>query len=206
MREANLIYIVDEDQIIRESTSLMLEGQGYRCAVYASVAEFLAANPKSSDGCLLLDTRMRGLDGLALQIELAKRGLTLPVIFMTEFSDIVHAVRSLKTGAVAAAETSCPPHAFVDAIDRALGRGRTDRMITNEALAAQRRVSRLSPREREVLKGLVAGQPHKVVARKLGISTRTVEIHRARIIEKVEARSFSELVRIAMAASSEQSV
>jgi two-component system response regulator FixJ len=206
MPEGSLIYIVDDDHDLCESTSLMLEGHGYRCAVYSSAAEFLASNPKSSDGCLLLDIRMPGIDGLTLQTELAKRGVALPIIFMTGFGDVVHAVRAMKAGAVDFIEKPCPPHAFLEAIDRALSRGRRDRMAADETRAAQRRMARLSPREHDVMKGLVAGSPNKVIARKLGISTRTVEIHRSRIMDKMEAKSLAELVRIALAASSEQSV
>ena len=206
MREGSLIYIVDHDRHIRESTSLMLEGHGYRCAVYSSAAEFLAENPNSSDGCLLLDIRMPGPDGLAVQNELVQRGLTLPIIFMTGFNDVVHAVRAMKAGAVDYIEKPCPPHAVLDAIDRALNCSRKDQVIADEVRAAQRRFARLSPREQGVVKGLVAGNPSKVIARKLGVSMREVETYRARIMDKMEATSLAELVKIALAASSEQSV
>jgi two-component system response regulator FixJ len=202
MHEGTLIYIVDGDQKIRESTSLMLEGHGYRCAVYSTAAEFLASNPKSSNGCLLVDIRASGLDSLTLQSELAMRGLNLPVIFMTGFSDVVHAIRALKAGAIDFIEKPCPPHAYLHAIDRALTYGKGNQQGADEVRSsAHRRVASLSPREQDVMKGLVAGEPNRVIARKLRISSRAVEIHRARIMDKMEATSLSDLVRIAMAVS-----
>jgi two-component system response regulator FixJ len=201
MREATLIYIVEGDQKIRESTSLMLEGHGYRCAVYSTAAEFLATNPRPFNGCLLVDIRARGLDGLTLQSELAKRGLSIPVIFMTGFNDIVHAIRALKAGAIDFIEKPCPPHAFLRAIDRALTSGKDHQPGADELRAVHRRMARLSPREQDVMKSLVAGEPNRVIARKLGMSPRAVEIHRARIMDKMEATSLSDLVRIAMAVS-----
>jgi two-component system, LuxR family, response regulator FixJ len=200
MREGSLIYIVDDDHEVHESTSLILEGHGYRCAVYSSTAEFLAAKPKSSDGCLFLDLGMPGLDALALQSELARRGLTLPIIFMTDFGDIVHAVRVMKAGSVDFIEKSCFPSVFLDAIGQALSGGKKDGLIASEVRAAQRRIARLSPREQEVLKVLVAGHSNKIVSRKLGISLRTVELHRVHIMQKMEARSLFELTRIATTA------
>jgi two-component system response regulator FixJ len=206
MPDGAVIYIVDDDKDIRDSTSLMLEGYGYRCAVYATAGEFLSANPHPQEGCLLLDVRLPGSDGLSLQSELLKRGITIPVVFFTGFGDVIHAVRAMKAGAVDFIQKPCPPHVFLEAIDRALSRARSDRRAAHELATAQQRIARLSPREYDVMQRLVAGDANKAIARKLGISTRTVEIHRARIMDKMEAGSLAELVRLALAATLDQSV
>ena len=200
MTQSATIFIVDDDEAVRESLALLLEASGYRVAAYASGEAFLAALKRGAEGCLLVDVRMPGIGGLEVQEELARRDSAVPAIVMTGHGDVPLAVRAMRAGAADFIEKPFSDETILASIERALRQGeaqRQDRARNAEVLA---HAERLTEREREVLDELVAGHPNKVIAHHLSISPRTVEIHRARVMEKMQARSLSELVRMALSA------
>jgi two-component system response regulator FixJ len=199
MKGERRVYIVDDDAAVRHSLSLLLEGEGYRVASFGAAPDFLAAAPALPDGVLIADIRMPEMNGLELQQRLAERTLSFPVILVTGHGDVPLAVRAMKAGAIDFIEKPFAADAIVEAIETALLHltGPAPDPLAPEAAA---RLMTLSPREREVLDGLVAGLPNKAIAYDLAISPRTVEIHRARVMHKMQAKSLSELVRLALAA------
>ena len=204
-----VVHIVDDDEAVRDSLAFLLESAGHAVAAYPGAGAFLAAGVLAGPGCLVADIRMPEMDGLALQERLNALGSTLPVVIVTGHGDVPLAVRAMKAGAVDFVEKPFSEEAILDAVGRALerslaapapdtGLGPAPQPAADPALAE--RVAALTPREREVLEALVAGHPNKVIAHLLGISARTVEIHRARVMDKMQARSLSQLVRDALAA------
>ncbi|MGZ5896065.1 MAG: response regulator transcription factor [Xanthobacteraceae bacterium] len=161
--------------------------------------------PVPPGGCLVTDIRMPEMDGLELQEEIAKRGIDLPVVIMTGHGDVPLAVRAMKAGAMDFVEKPFDDEAMLASVQRALLVGHQERARLAEAKAAQELIALLTPRERNVLEKLVAGRSNKVAAYELGISPRTIEIHRANIMDKMHARSLSEVVRIALAADHSRS-
>jgi len=196
---AQLIHVIDDDQGVRESTCALLESAGYAVKAYPSASTFLASSPPQS-GCLITDARMPDMDGLELQEELVRRGIGIPVIIMTGHGDVPLAVRAMKAGATDFIEKPFEDEAMLGSVLRALDLGRLAQIQTAEVQAAQRLLTLLTPRERHVLDQLIAGRSNKVAAFELGISPRTIEIHRARIMDKMNARSLSDLVRTALTA------
>jgi two-component system response regulator FixJ len=199
MRDDRLVYVVDDDEAVRESLSILLESKGYTVRAFSTALEFLAAAPTLRPGCLVADIRMPEMDGLALQQRLVEPGSPFPLVVVTGHGDVPLAVRAMKAGAIDFIEKPFPADAILGSINAALqrlGQGERDPL----AGAAAERVAELTPREREVLDGLLAGLPNKSIAYDLAISPRTVEIHRARIMNKMAARSLSELVRMSLAA------
>ena len=185
---------------MRDSLQTLLGTAGYGCTIFASGAEFLASDPGAARGCVLVDVRMPGMDGLELQREMKARAIALPVIFMTGFGEVPLAVEAMKAGAVDFVQKPSTLSVLKDCIDRALAIGAASQQAAAEAAAARERIERLTPRERDVLRLLVAGKPNKIIAYELNISPRTVEIHRARVMDKMAVRSLSELVRVSLAA------
>jgi len=198
------IFIVDDDDAIRDSLQLLLQSSGFDSIVaYSSARAFLnEAQPKPGE-CLLLDVRMPDMDGLELQEELSRRGVKLPVIIMTGHADVPIAVRAMKAGAADFIEKPFAEEVLLDCIRRARAHAAEAQRERSEADETRRREQTLTPRERDVLHGMIAGRPNKLIAYDLGISPRTVEIHRARVMEKMQARSLSALVRMALAAGLE---
>jgi two-component system response regulator FixJ len=194
------VFVVDDDPAVRDSLEAMLGAAGYRCTLFASGAEFLAGDPGAARGCVLVDVRMPGMDGLELQRQMKARGIALPVIFMTGFGEVPLAVEAMKAGAVDFVEKPSTLAVLKDCIDRALAIGAASQQAAAEVAVARERIERLTPRERDVLRLLVAGKPNKIIAFELSISPRTVEIHRARVMDKMAVRSLSELVRLSLAA------
>ncbi|MDB5395448.1 MAG: fixJ [Rhodospirillales bacterium] len=194
------IYIVDDDHAVRDSLQMLLEASGYAVRAFASAQAFLNDVGSLDFGCLIVDLQMPEMDGLELQRQLAERGIKLPTVVVTAHGDVATAVRAMRAGAVDFVEKP-----FSDeAIHAGIRLGLAERPKPNSAdqmrTAIRERLKILSPREREVLDGMVAGHPNKVIAYKLSLSPRTVEIHRARVMDKMQARSLSELVRLALAA------
>jgi two-component system, LuxR family, response regulator FixJ len=200
MAEAPLVHVVDDDEAVRDSLSLLLESAGLSVRTYDSATTFLTALPNLAAGCVLTDVRMPGLDGLELQRRLTQLGVRLPVIVMTGHGDVPIAVEALKAGASDFIEKPFDDAQLLAAISSALAA--SQRKLDDESAVAQiaARITSLTPREREVLDRLVAGQPNKTIAYDLGSSPRTVEVHRARVMEKMGVRSLPELVRMAIAA------
>jgi two-component system, LuxR family, response regulator FixJ len=193
------LFIMDDDEAVRESLQLLLESAGHRVRSFASGSEFLAAMPSSEDGCLIIDVRMPGIGGLDVQERLRADGIALPVIVITGHADVPLAVRAMKAGAVDFVEKPFAEEAILAAVERALEIGRQQHRVEIETGDAAARLAPLSEREQQVLRLLIAGKQNKVIAYELGISPRTVEIHRARVMEKTRVRSLSELVRLAVA-------
>jgi two-component system response regulator FixJ len=194
------VFVVDDDESVRHSLRDLLESAGYKVIDFGSAIEFLAAD-EARGSCVVADIRMPRMSGLEMQDELSRRGSKLPVIIMTGHGDVPLAVRAMKAGAVDFLEKPYHPDKMLASIENALAIGRRDRSAAAEASAASELVAQLTPREIEVLEQLVAGRSNKLSAQELGISPRTVEIHRARIMDKLRAQSLSDLVRMAIAAS-----
>ncbi|HTZ77938.1 MAG TPA: response regulator FixJ [Stellaceae bacterium] len=192
------VHIVDDDEAIRDSLSLLLESAGFAVATYPFAEAFLAAAPQSGGGCLVIDVRMPGMGGLELQQELARRGRRIPVIVITGHADVPLAVQAMKAGAVDFVEKPFEESTIVGAIRRAFDLGVETARAEAAGAEIGQRLQSLTAREREVLDALVAGKPNKIIAYDLAISPRTVEIHRARVMEKMQARTLSDLVRMAL--------
>jgi two-component system response regulator FixJ len=199
----SVIHIIDDDADVRDSLQMLIESAGHRCDGYDSAEAFLAQADLDGPGCALIDVRMPGMDGLALQRALKARGSLLPVIFMTGFGQVATAVAAMKEGAVDFVEKPCARDVMLAAIERALASGAKAGQSAAEAKQARMLVEALTPREHDVLRLMVAGKANKVIAHELQISPRTVEIHRARVMEKLAARSLSDVVRIALTAGTE---
>ena len=199
MTEAT-VFVLDDDEAVRDSLKALLESAGMTVEVYGSGQQFLEAYDPSRSGCLVLDVRMPEMGGLELQERLAANRVNLPIIIITGHADVPIAVKALKAGAVDFIEKPFADDVILDSVRRAFEHGEQIHREKASAAEVAARVARLTPREREVLEQLVIGKPNKVIAFELGISPRTVEIHRARVIEKMQARSLSHLVRIALSA------
>jgi len=187
---------VDDDAAVRRSLQRLLSSAGHETASYDSALALLEAMPLPLDGCLLLDVRMPGMDGLELQARLNRLGFRLPVIVMTGHGDIRTAVQAMKAGAVDFIEKPFDEEPLFTAIDAALEQELADPRIVE----AVRRIATLSPRERQVLDALVAGRPNKTIAVALGLSVRTVEVHRAHMLERLGVETLAEAVRLAVMA------
>jgi two-component system, LuxR family, response regulator FixJ len=200
MRAEKLVYIVDDDDSVRRSAAFMLKHAGYRVESWASGVEFLKEAKGAERGCVMLDVRMPEMDGLEVQAEMARRGIDMPVVILTGHGDVSVAVKAMRAGAVNFIEKPYEKEALLSAIDEAYARLDRDHDKDMKAHEAQVRLASLTGRERDVLNGLVAGNPNKTIAYDLGISPRTVEIYRANMMEKLRVRSLSEALRIAFIA------
>ena len=197
MSEMRRVYIVDDDEAVRQGLGALLRAKGFAVEVFASADAFLSGVKAQVSGCALVDIRLPRMSGLELQREMKRRGIALPVVIITGHGDVPVAVAALKAGAVDFLEKPFDSFAILAAIDEALKRAaESGTGPDRDALAM--RVERLTPREREVMTLVVEGQPNKAIAHRLKIALRTVEIHRARVMEKMEARNLSELVRMAI--------
>jgi two-component system response regulator FixJ len=194
-----IVHVVDDDADLRDSLHALLTSSGYDCVLHASATAFV--NSGARDGCALVDIRMPEMDGITLLQKLTADGIPLPVIIMTGFADVPLAVKAMKAGAVDFVEKPCAPDRLLEAVRKALARASLERAAASEKKDAEQRLERLTDRERDVLALLIAGDPNKIIAHKLGISPRTVEIHRSRLMEKTQAASLADLVRLAMAAN-----
>ena len=193
------VFVVDDDDAVRDSLSLLLETAGHRVEAFDSGPKLLAALTPERRGCVVADVRMPGMDGLELQQELLARHIRMPIIIMTGHGDVPIAVRAMKAGAVDFVEKPFAEESILETVRVALAQSeRTTRSPAEHAF--QERLAELTQREHEVLRAMVAGHPNKVIAHLLQISPRTVEIHRARVMEKTGARSLSHLVRLALQA------
>ena len=194
------VLIVDDDSDVRDSLRALLESAEFDVREYDSARKVLSDPAISQGACLIADIRMPDMDGLQLQEELGKRRIGLPVIIVTGHGDVPLAVRAMKAGAVEFMEKPFDGDLMLDAVRRALALSEQTRSKAQIAGDAERRIGLLTPREQDVLRYLVAGRSNKVVAYELGISPRTVEIHRAHLMGKMQARSLSDLIRLALAA------
>lgn len=194
------VHVVDDDEAIRQSISFLLRKAGYTVETYPAGAIFLKAVTRKSQGCVLLDVRMPDIDGLEVQARLSQQGIAMPVVMLTGHGDVTLAVRAIKAGAIEFLEKPFERLVLIDAIEAALrhaARTGREHLAANDAVV---RIAALTARERDVLDGMVLGRPNKLIAFELGIATRTVEVHRASLMEKLSARSLSDVLRIAFAA------
>jgi FixJ family two-component response regulator len=195
--ERERVFLVDDDPAVRRGLSRLLKSAGLEVEAYGSPEEFLGSLDAGAAGCAVLDVAMPGLDGLALQQAMSARGCELPVLFLTGHGDIPKSVRAMKGGATDFLEKPADEALLLGAIRRALERDRALRAARRELSDARRRLATLSPREREVLEGVVAGNLNKQIAAALGISEKTVKVHRGRVMEKMAVSSLAELARLA---------
>jgi two-component system response regulator FixJ len=198
--EKRLVHIVDDDQAIRRSVGFMLKTSGHRVESYESGADLLKKSSDLDQGCILLDIRMPGMDGLEVQQALQEKGVGLPVIIMTGHGDVTLAVKAMKAGAVDFIEKPFEKEVLLASLDQGFGRLSRKEATEDRRRDAEIRLQALTARERDVLNGLAQGLPNKTIAYDLGISPRTVEIHRANLMTKLGVRSLSEALRIAFAA------
>jgi FixJ family two-component response regulator len=191
------VFVVDDEDSIRKALWRLLRSAGFEVAAFASAAEFLRVLDADPAGCAVLDVSMPGLDGLSLQEMLAARGCELPVLFLTGHGDIPKSVRAMRGGAVDFLEKPVDEAVLLAAVRRAIERDRAGRAARLQLADARERLATLSPREREVLQGVVAGSLNKQIAGQLGISEKTVKVHRGRVMEKMGVASVAELARLA---------
>lgn len=200
MTEPRLIHIIDDEDAVRRSASFILKTSGFVVEAWPSGVAFLKEVRHVETGCILLDVRMPEMDGLEVQGILHERGVTMPVIILTGHGDVSIAVRAMKAGAVDFIEKPFEKEVLLAAIEAAFERLDASSEVSTRAAEAAVVLGALSPREREVLEGLAQGLPNKTIAYDLGISARTVEVHRANVMTKLGARSLSDALRIAFAA------
>jgi two-component system, LuxR family, response regulator FixJ len=194
------VYVVDDDPAIRQAMDFLMRSVGHACAVFSSANDFLDTYSNDLAGCLVLDIRMPGLGGLELQQKLIDLGSTLPVIFITGHGDVPMAVAAMQKGAVDFIQKPFRDQELLDRIADAMTADRDRRFVRREKADVLERIAKLTQREKEVLELVVTGKPNKVIAYELGVSQRTVEIHRARVMEKMQAKSLADLVKMHLAA------
>jgi len=190
------VFVVDDDPAMRKSLCWLIESVGLAVETFESAQAFLDAYDSNRSGCLVLDMRMPGMSGLELQDRLRDNGVDLPAIIVTGYGDVPTAVRAMKRGAVDFMEKPFSDQILLNRIQDALKRDLDRRALRKRVAAVAACAERLSPREREVMDRVVQGKPNKVIAAELGLSPKTIEVHRARVMEKMEARSLADLIRL----------
>ena len=196
-----IVHVVDDDLAVRRSLSFLLASDGLPVRLHESASAFLETVTNPGTGCIVSDVRMPGIDGIAFLRHLRERGSTLPVVIMTGHADVPLAVEAMKEGAIDFIEKPFDDEVFLGIVRKALARQAEATRRDERLFDVQARIDSLSQRERQVLDGLVAGKPNKVIAFDLGISPRTIEIYRSNLMTKMQARSLSELVRMALLAA-----
>ena len=189
-----IVFIVDDDEAVRQSTAWLIESIGLKVTTSTCADEFLE-NYNNEPGCIVMDVRMPGMSGLEAQEEMKNRGISLPLIFITGHGDVPMAVRALKRGAFDFIEKPFNDQLLLDAVQRGLKNNSEamESLIENESI--DKRIASLTPREHEVMMRVTEGKPNKVIAHELNVSIKTVEVHRARMMEKMEASSVAQLVK-----------
>jgi two-component system, LuxR family, response regulator FixJ len=193
-----VVYIVDDDEAVRGSLRMLMRSVGLQAQAMGSAREFLDGYDRRQCGCLVLDVRMPGMSGLELQQELNQRGATIPVIFISGHGDVPMAVEAMQFGAFDFLQKPFRDQELLDRVQRALARDAQTRATQAVGAQIRERIESLTPRERQVMTLVTLGKANKVVGAELGVSQRTVEIHRAHVMEKMRARSLAELVRMAL--------
>jgi FixJ family two-component response regulator len=191
-----VVHVVDDDAAVRDALKWLIEGEGLLVQTHASAEDFLGALVPEQPGCALVDLRMPGMSGLELQRTLGLRGVALPLVFISAHGDVPLAVTAMRRGAVDFIEKPFGDAALLEAVRRALGTDAQRRGSEEERTVMRTRLATLSAREREVLEAVVAGRANKRIAAELGISIKTVEVHRSRVMDKMGAGSIAELVRL----------
>jgi FixJ family two-component response regulator len=194
---AAIVFVVDDDPSVRRSLKRLIKSAGFTVESFASAQEFLERPRPDIPGCLVLDIHMPGVSGLDLQDELTAAEVNLPIIFLTGYGTVPASVRAMKAGALDFLEKPVDDRALVDAIHQAVERNRRVRLKQAEIREIERRVEALSPREQEVFSLLLTGMLNKQIASELGTTEKTIKVHRGRVMEKMQAGSMAELVRLA---------
>jgi two-component system, LuxR family, response regulator FixJ len=190
-----LVYVIDDDEAVRDSLAILLESVGLAHAVYGSALDFLDAYDPDRHACIVTDIRMPGMSGLELQQRLLESRCEAPLIFITGHGDVPMAVNAMKRGAADFIQKPFRDQELIDRIHQALEQDKARRVARNEEREIRERIKTLTPREAEVMERVVSGQANKVIAMDLGVSQRTVELHRARVMRKLRMRSLAELVQ-----------
>jgi two-component system response regulator FixJ len=193
-QSSGLVYLVDDDDAVRDSLGLLLRSIGLECELYPSALAFLEHYDRSRHACLVADIRMPGLSGLELQQRLNEQNADIPILFITGHGDVPMAVTAMKAGAADFIQKPFRDQDLIDRIHKALERDNERRAVRAETEVIRERLALLTPRETEVMERVVKGQANKVIAMDLGVSQRTVELHRARVMRKLKMRSLAELV------------
>lgn len=199
--DAGTVFIVDDDPHVRDSLQTLLSSFGFRAQAFESARKFLDSDAVRQKGCLVVDIRMPDMDGLELQQELVRLRVPLPIIVVTGHGDVPLAVRAMKAGAIEFLEKPYNEHMLVESVRRGLHQATTLADTHQARSTAETRLAVLTDREREVYDLLIHGHPNKVIAYRLQISPRTVEIHRAHVMEKMQARNLADLIRMSIVAS-----
>lgn len=203
--EQATVFVIDDDMSVRRSLRRLLRASDYVVEEFASAEEFLEREKPSGTGCVILDVRMPHMTGPELFERMARNGYSLPVIFLTAHGDVPTSVHAMKDGAIDFLLKPVDAESLLQAITSAIGRQTANRAVEEEIAAIQKRVRMLSQREREVMEHVVGGEPNKLIAAHLGISEKTVKVHRHRVMEKMKAGSLAELVRLADAVTRQAS-
>lgn len=190
------VYIVDDDDAVRDSLSWLVESVGLEAETFASAAEFLDICNNELSGCLVSDVRMPGMSGIELQEQLVSRGIKIPIIFITGYGDIKMAVQAIQHGAVDFITKPFNDQELLDKIQHAIEKGMQAWERQVEIKKLESRFERLTPREHEVMLKVIQGKLNKIVASELDISSKTVEAHRAKVMEKMQASNLAELIRM----------
>jgi RNA polymerase sigma factor (sigma-70 family) len=196
MPEPPTVFVVDDDKAVRESLRWLIESIDLRVETYDSAKSFLAHCDADRPGCLVLDVRMPGMTGLELQEHLEARGITLPVIVITAYGDVPTAVRAMRQNAVDFLEKPFNDGALLELIQHCIERDAAARRSGALRRGIRGKLAKLTPREREVLALVCAGKSNKEAAQQLGVSPKTIEVHRSRVMDKMEAASFADLVQM----------
>ncbi len=191
------VFVVDDDEPVRDALSMLMESASLAVRSFESAKAFLDSYPADEPGCLILDIRMPGMNGFELRDELLSRNALLPIIFITGHGDVPMAVDAMKHGAIDFIQKPFRDEDLLDRVHQALARNEKERLEAQAQGEVTARFETLTPREREVMSLVVQGNANKVIAQDLGVSQRTVEIHRARVMEKMGARSIAQLVQLA---------
>ena len=192
----SIVWIVDDDPAVREYLQWLIESVGLGVSLHDSATDFLQRYQDSAPGCLLVDVRMPGPSGFDLQDALAERQIRLPLIMMTAYAEVPMAVRALRNGAFDFVQKPFDGQVLLDRVRQAVEADRRDRSERAEAIEARARLAQLTPRQRAVLDGLVKGKPIKAIAADLGLSPKTVDVHRVRLLERMQATSLSQLFQL----------
>jgi FixJ family two-component response regulator len=197
MAEKPIVCLVDDDAAVRKSVSRLLRAEDFEVRAYSGAREFLEAGLPEADSCLVLDLFMPEIDGLKLQEMLSTEGKRVSIVFISGEGDVPSSVRAMKAGAIDFLPKPFTRRELLDAIDRAIDKDRSDRLVEKEITELRDRYDQLTPREREVLSLVVAGMLNKQTASRLGIAEKTIKVHRAQVMKKMGASSLADLVRMA---------
>ena len=191
-----LIYLVDDDEALLKAIARLLAANGYRCEAHTSAEAFLARHDPETPGCTIVDLGLPGLDGFGIQERVATGGIERPVIFLTGIGDIPMSVRAMKAGAVDFLTKPVDEASLLTAVEQALARDAAVRAARSEREAVRLSLARLTPRERQVLDGVLAGRLNKQIAGDLGTAEKTVKVHRGRMMKKMGVRTVADLIRV----------